>query len=180
MSERDPVTTSSPLGARLKEVVVNIRNSAWSIWSRPSAIWVYARICVGDTCCGTNWGETRGGLLKFSKAFENIGRCSELTKRENEEVQLQVLTSESDTPLRVSDIVASFGENLYTANSHSGIIAWGDFSRTTESEAAEVPFSFPPAQCPGDENTVINTCPKEHVRVLKELAFAQKFCIYQR
>lgn len=176
VTRRDPVTAPPPLGDRLEEVVV-------SIWSsgrrRPDAIRVHAKICVGDNCCKTDTRETRGGLLKFSRAFQNFGNCSELKKRGNENVHLQVLKSGSITPLRVFDVVASFGEYLYIATTYSGIIGWGVFSRTTESEAAEAPISFPPTQCPGDEKSVINTCPKEHVRVLKQLPAARKFCIYQ-
>ena len=146
---------------------------------RPSAIRVHAMICVGDNCCRTDTRETRGGLLKFSRAFQNFANCSELNKRGNENVSVKVLKSGSNTPLRVLDVVASFGEYLYIAPTYYGNIKWGDFSTTTESEAAEAPISFPPAQCPGDKKPVINTCPKEHVRVLKQLPPARKFCIYQ-
>ena len=154
-------------------------------------------VCNGRNCCLSGTVRSRGGIVTFASAFNNLGSCGQLPK--NQEVSMKVFKSTQENyPLDLMRVTITFDDGSVfrkqnripcrfwwncASQAEFSPLAWEHHYRNlnqVRGQQAAPRQVVLPAQCPEVTNPSANACPRVNVRVHQQKGERErKSCYYQ-
>jgi len=158
------------------------------------------QVCNYRNCCNSKTMKSRGGIVTFASAFDNLGNCGHLQKDQAISVQVLKTTQQRYPLLKLMRLAVVFDdgsvfkkqkivscwawENCGRNGLRAEPLRWGfEYSNLRQNRYQENrrEQAVPEVQCPEVTNATLNSCPRINVRVhRKKEQMEMKSCYYQR